>query len=165
MTVASQGLRLERRHQPLIPPLPASRRQAPERDQRVEKVARRAGMKTEPPAEGVESLCRFMDWMSAIGALAPEACRALGFSERKGAYVRDLAAQLVVNPNTIARAYLDLEREGVLEKFGVEMIGANADTIDKAEDREKFKQAMTRIGLDSARKQLQWQLILCDFRR
>ena len=36
---------------------------------------------------------------------------------------------------------LDLERHGVLEKFGVEMIGANADTIDKAEDRERFDQS------------------------
>src|SRR5690606_41295221 len=37
---------------------------------------------------------------------------------------------------------LDLEKHGVLEKFGVEMIGANADTIDKAEDRSRFDQAM-----------------------
>ena len=40
---------------------------------------------------------------------------------------------------------------GVLEKFGVEMIGASREAIDKAEDREKFKQAMTKIGLGSAR--------------
>ncbi len=46
---------------------------------------------------------------------------------------------------------LDLARNGVLEKYGVELIGAREEAIDKAEDREKFKAAMTRIGLDSAR--------------
>src|SRR5205085_8672236 len=49
---------------------------------------------------------------------------------------------------------LDLAREGVLETFGVEMIGASRDAIDMAEDREKFKKAMTRIGLGSARSSL-----------
>ena len=43
---------------------------------------------------------------------------------------------------------LDLAREGVLAKYGVEMIGADKDAIDKAEDREKFRDAMKRIGLD-----------------
>src|SRR5512142_1294874 len=46
---------------------------------------------------------------------------------------------------------LDLAKNGVLEKYGVEMIGAKREAIDKAEDREKFKQAMSRIGLGSAR--------------
>ncbi|SER53023.1 carbamoyl-phosphate synthase large subunit [Nitrosomonas sp. Nm51] len=46
---------------------------------------------------------------------------------------------------------LDLVKHGVLEKYHVELIGASREAIDKAEDREKFKQAMTRIGLDSAR--------------
>ncbi|MFN3594935.1 MAG: carbamoyl phosphate synthase large subunit, partial [Thiobacillaceae bacterium] len=46
---------------------------------------------------------------------------------------------------------LDLARHGVLEKYGVELIGATREAIDRAEDREKFKQAMTRIGLASAR--------------
>jgi len=45
----------------------------------------------------------------------------------------------------------DLAKHGVLEKYEVEMIGASKEAIDKAEDREKFKQAMTRIGLGSAR--------------
>src|SRR5471030_1216466 len=49
---------------------------------------------------------------------------------------------------------LDLAKHGVLEKYGVEMIGAKREAIDKAEDREKFKQAMTRIGLASARSSL-----------
>jgi len=52
---------------------------------------------------------------------------------------------------TALNCALDLEREGVLEKFGVEMIGASKDAIDTAEDREKFKLAMEEIGLDVAR--------------
>nr|MBV6628763.1 carbamoyl-phosphate synthase large subunit [Oceanococcus sp. HetDA_MAG_MS8] len=46
---------------------------------------------------------------------------------------------------------LDLAREGVLEKYGVQMIGASRDAIDTAEDRQKFRQAMDEIGLESAR--------------
>tara|TARA_Y100000814_G_scaffold184703_1_gene135076 strand:+ start:1863 stop:5105 length:3243 start_codon:yes stop_codon:yes gene_type:complete len=43
---------------------------------------------------------------------------------------------------------MDLSSNGVLEKYGVEMIGAIADVIDKAEDRDRFKKAMEKIGLD-----------------
>jgi carbamoyl-phosphate synthase large subunit len=43
---------------------------------------------------------------------------------------------------------MDLFKHGVLEKYGVEMIGARADVIDKAEDRQKFKDAMIKLGLD-----------------
>ncbi len=46
---------------------------------------------------------------------------------------------------------MDLDREGVLEKFGVEMIGANARVIAKAEERDQFKVAMENIGLDLCR--------------
>jgi len=46
---------------------------------------------------------------------------------------------------------LDLQRHGVLERFGVEMIGADSDAIDKAEDRQLFAQAMRRIGLETVR--------------
>ena len=52
---------------------------------------------------------------------------------------------------TALNCALDLARHGVLEKYNVEMIGASREAIDKAEDREKFKQAMTKIGLASAR--------------
>jgi carbamoyl-phosphate synthase large subunit len=52
---------------------------------------------------------------------------------------------------TALNCALDLARHGVLEKYGVEMIGASREAIDKAEDREKFKVAMTSIGLASAR--------------
>ena len=52
---------------------------------------------------------------------------------------------------TALNCALDLHRHGVLEKYGVEMIGANEKAIEKAEDRLKFKDAMTGIGLDSAK--------------
>ena len=52
---------------------------------------------------------------------------------------------------TALNCALDLAREGVLEKHGVEMIGASRDAIDLAEDREKFRNAMDEIGLGSAR--------------
>ena len=50
---------------------------------------------------------------------------------------------------TALNCALDLAKHGVLEKYGVEMIGANADAIDKAEDRERFDKAMKSIGLDT----------------
>jgi carbamoyl-phosphate synthase large subunit len=49
---------------------------------------------------------------------------------------------------TALNCALDLAREGVLEKHGVEMIGATRDAIDKAEDRDRFRKAMQKIGLD-----------------
>ena len=61
--------------------------------------------------------------------------------ERPDALLPTMGGQTALN------CALDLERHGVLEKFGVEMIGANADTIDKAEDRSRFDKAMKDIGL------------------
>src|SRR3954449_13244162 len=55
---------------------------------------------------------------------------------------------------TALNCALDLAREGVLEKYGVEMIGASRAAIDKAEDREKFKLAMKKIGLACPRSSL-----------
>src|SRR4249920_1276948 len=68
--------------------------------------------------------------------------------ERPDALLPTMGGQTALN------GALDLAREGVLKKFGVEMIGASREAIDKAEDREKFKKAMTRIGLASARSSL-----------
>ncbi len=68
--------------------------------------------------------------------------------ERPDALLPTMGGQTALN------CALDLAREGVLERFGVEMIGASREAIDKAEDREKFKAAMTRIGLASARSAL-----------
>jgi carbamoyl-phosphate synthase large subunit len=52
---------------------------------------------------------------------------------------------------TALNCALDLVREGVLEKYGVELIGATKDAIDKAEDREKFRALMEQIGLEMPR--------------
>ena len=65
--------------------------------------------------------------------------------ERPDALLPTMGGQTALN------CALDLAREGVLEKYGVEMIGARKEAIDKAEDREKFKAAMTRIGLATPR--------------
>ncbi len=65
--------------------------------------------------------------------------------ERPDALLPTMGGQTALN------CALDLAKHGVLDKYGVEMIGAKKEAIDKAEDREKFKQAMSRIGLDSAR--------------
>jgi len=68
--------------------------------------------------------------------------------ERPDALLPTMGGQTALN------CALDLAREGVLEKYGVELIGASREAIDKAEDREKFKAAMTRIGLRSPRSTL-----------
>ncbi|MES9898608.1 MAG: carbamoyl-phosphate synthase large subunit [Sedimenticola sp.] len=52
---------------------------------------------------------------------------------------------------TALNCALDLVREGVLEKHGVEMVGASREAIDKAEDRDLFRKAMLKIGLDMPR--------------
>ena len=52
---------------------------------------------------------------------------------------------------TALNCALDLDKYGVLKKYNVELIGASKEAIDKAEDRQKFKEAMNKIGLGSAR--------------
>ena len=65
--------------------------------------------------------------------------------ERPDALLPTMGGQTALN------CALDLAKNGVLKKYDVELIGASREAIDKAEDREKFKQAMSRIGLNSAR--------------
>jgi carbamoyl-phosphate synthase large subunit len=65
--------------------------------------------------------------------------------ERPDAVLPTMGGQTALN------CALKLASEGVLEKFGVEMIGATQEAIDKAEDREKFDVAMRRIGLETPR--------------
>ncbi|WP_079419521.1 carbamoyl-phosphate synthase large subunit [Thiomonas intermedia] len=65
--------------------------------------------------------------------------------ERPDAILPTMGGQTALN------CALDLHHNGVLGKYGVELIGAKPAAIDMAEDRQKFKQAMTRIGLGSAR--------------
>ena len=63
--------------------------------------------------------------------------------ERPDALLPTMGGQTALN------CALDLAKHGVLDEFGVEMIGANADAIDKAEDRERFDKAMKAIDLDT----------------
>jgi carbamoyl-phosphate synthase large subunit len=69
-------------------------------------------------------------------------------AERPDALLPTMGGQTALN------CALDLARQGVLERYGVEMIGASREAIDKAEDREKFKRAMAKIGLQSPRSAL-----------
>ena len=68
--------------------------------------------------------------------------------ERPDALLPTMGGQTALN------CALDLARHGVLEKHKVELIGASRQAIDKAEDREKFKKAMTKIGLASPRSSI-----------
>ncbi|MBI3527389.1 MAG: carbamoyl-phosphate synthase large subunit [Betaproteobacteria bacterium] len=68
--------------------------------------------------------------------------------ERPDALLPTMGGQTALN------CALDLARHGVLDKYAVELIGASREAIDKAEDREKFKKAMTRIGLASPRSSI-----------
>src|SRR5213595_3221195 len=65
--------------------------------------------------------------------------------ERPDAILPTMGGQTALN------CALDLHKNGVLDKYKVELIGASPEAIDKAEDRAKFKDAMTKIGLGSAR--------------
>jgi carbamoyl-phosphate synthase large subunit len=68
--------------------------------------------------------------------------------ERPDAVLPTMGGQTALN------CALDLAHNGVLAKYGVELIGASEEAIDKAEDRQKFKAAMERIGLGSARSSI-----------
>ncbi|MDE2295654.1 MAG: carbamoyl-phosphate synthase large subunit [Gammaproteobacteria bacterium] len=68
--------------------------------------------------------------------------------ERPAALLPTMGGQTALN------TALDLAREGVLERFGVEMIGATKRSIDMAEDRELFRRAMTEIGLATPRARI-----------
>ena len=68
--------------------------------------------------------------------------------ERPDALLPTMGGQTALN------CALDLDKHGVLKKYKVELIGASKHAIDKAEDRQKFKEAMTKIGLGSARSSM-----------
>ncbi|MGJ7458141.1 carbamoyl-phosphate synthase large subunit [Halomonas sp. MA07-2] len=69
-------------------------------------------------------------------------------AERPDAILPTMGGQTALN------CALDLDKHGVLAKYGVEMIGANADAINMAEDRDLFDQAMRRIGLECPRAEV-----------
>ncbi|MBP8814573.1 MAG: carbamoyl-phosphate synthase large subunit, partial [Laribacter sp.] len=68
--------------------------------------------------------------------------------ERPDAVLPTMGGQTALN------CALDLARHGVLDQFGVELIGASVEAIDKAEDRDKFKLAMQKIGLECSRSKV-----------
>ena len=80
-----------------------------------------------------------------IEPITPEIVAKIIEKERPDAILPTMGGQTALN------TALALFNDGTLEKYGVEMIGADAEAIDKAEDRMKFRDAMTKIGLESAR--------------
>ncbi|NNE57422.1 MAG: carbamoyl-phosphate synthase large subunit [Hellea sp.] len=80
-----------------------------------------------------------------IEPITPEIVEKVIAKERPDALLPTMGGQTALN------TALKLEEMGVLEKYGVEMIGAKADVIDKAENRERFAAAMTKIGLENPR--------------
>ncbi len=83
-----------------------------------------------------------------IEPITPEFLTKIIEKERPDALLPTMGGQTALN------AALSLERAGVLAKYGVEMIGARAEVIDKAEDRELFREAMKKIGLETPRSRL-----------
>ncbi|URW76627.1 carbamoyl-phosphate synthase large subunit [Sphingomonas donggukensis] len=80
-----------------------------------------------------------------IEPITPEIVAKIIAKERPDAVLPTMGGQTALN------TALALFNDGTLAKYGVEMIGADAEAIDKAEDRLKFKDAMSKIGLESAR--------------
>ncbi len=80
-----------------------------------------------------------------VEPITPEIVARIIEKERPDAVLPTMGGQTALN------TALALAQDGTLEKYGVEMIGADAEAIDKAEDRQKFKVAMDKIGLESAR--------------
>lgn len=80
-----------------------------------------------------------------VEPITPEIVAKIIEKERPDALLPTMGGQTALN------CALSLKKMGILEKFNVEMIGATAEAIDKAEDRELFREAMTKIGLDTPR--------------
>src|SRR6202795_385178 len=80
-----------------------------------------------------------------IEPITPEIVAKIIEKERPDALLPTMGGQTALN------CALSLRKMGTLERFKIEMIGATADAIDKAEDRELFRDAMTKIGLATPR--------------
>ncbi|HSA67347.1 MAG TPA: carbamoyl phosphate synthase large subunit, partial [Methyloceanibacter sp.] len=83
-----------------------------------------------------------------VEPITPEFIAKIIEKERPDALLPTMGGQTALN------TALSLQRSGVLDTYGVEMIGARAEVIDKAEDRELFREAMTKIGLETPRSRL-----------
>jgi carbamoyl-phosphate synthase large subunit len=86
-----------------------------------------------------------------IEPITPEIVAKIIAKERAKFPDEKMAVLPTMGGQTALNTALALDADGTLTKFGVEMIGATAEAIDKAEDRIKFRDAMTKIGLESAR--------------
>ncbi len=80
-----------------------------------------------------------------VEPITPDIVAKIIAKERPDALLPTMGGQTALN------CALALFEDGTLDKYGVQMIGANADAIDKAEDRQRFREAMDKIGLESAR--------------
>ena len=80
-----------------------------------------------------------------VEPITPDVVARIIEKERPDAVLPTMGGQTALN------TALALFNDGTLEKYGVKMIGADADAIDKAEDRQRFREAMDKIGLESAR--------------
>src|SRR5271167_300554 len=83
-----------------------------------------------------------------VEPITPEMVAKIIEKERPDALLPTMGGQTALN------VALALERSGVLAQYGVEMIGAKAEVIDKAEDRQKFRDAMDKIGLESPKSRV-----------
>ena len=83
-----------------------------------------------------------------VEPITPEIVAKIIEKERPDAVLPTMGGQTALN------TALALFRDGTLEKYGCQMIGADAEAIDKAEDRQKFREAMDRIGLESPRSRI-----------
>ena len=83
-----------------------------------------------------------------IEPITPEVVAKIIAKERPDALLPTMGGQTALN------TALALHKQGVLSAYGVEMIGARAEAIDKAEDRQLFREAMNRIGLETPRSML-----------
>ena len=83
-----------------------------------------------------------------IEPITPDIVARIIEQERPDALLPTMGGQTALN------TALALAKQGVLDKFGVEMIGARAEAIDKAEDRQLFREAMAKIGLETPRSKM-----------
>ena len=83
-----------------------------------------------------------------IEPITPEIVEKIIAKERPDALLPTMGGQTALNTS------LKLAEAGVLEKYGCELIGAKAEVIDKAEDRQKFRDAMAKIGIESPKSEI-----------
>ena len=79
-----------------------------------------------------------------IEPITPEYVEAIIQKEKPDAILPTVGGQTALN------LVMDLDKQGILEKYNIQLIGAQVDAIDKAEDRERFKEAMDAVGIETA---------------